>query len=199
MEYPKHQKLIGLLADMVEIDHSDKEIIVQSFEPVSYAKRTILVDERRTARYMYFINSGYLRTYYFKDGVEVTNQINCPLGFMTAFGSYISGDPSYETLECITDCELLRIKKEKLDMLFQHNPKWAEAGRIINEQIVIYNAQRTQDLVSKTAEERYLLLMKNYPDYIQHVPLQYIASFIGVKPESLSRIRKSVAGQTHMV
>jgi CRP-like cAMP-binding protein len=142
---------------------------------------------------MYFINSGYLRTYYVKDGLEITNHINCPLGFMTAFGSYISGTASYEYLECITDCDLLRIKKEKLDALFQHSQKWAEAGRIINEQVVLYNEQRTRDLVSKTAEERYMELMKYHPDFIQHVPLQYIASFIGVKPESLSRIRKSVS------
>lgn len=199
MEYPHHQKMISLLAQLVGIDDLDSAIIAQNFEPVSYPKRSVLVKDKGIARYMYFINSGYLRTYYFKDGLEVTNQINCPFGFMTAFSSYTSGTFSSEYLECITDCELLRIRKEKLDSLFQHNPKWAEAGRIINEQIVIYNAQRTQDLVSKTAEERYLNLMKCHPDYIQHVPLQYIASFIGVKPESLSRIRKNIATANHAV
>lgn len=193
MDFPHHQKLISLLATMVSIDDFNKDIIVQNFEPVSYPKRTLLVKEHSIARYMYFINSGYLRTYYFKDGLEVTDQINCPLGFMTAFGSYTSGNPSHEYLECITDCHLLRIRKEKLESLFRHNPQWAKADRIINEHIVLYNAQRTQDLVSKTAEERYLQLLKCHPDYIHNVPLQYIASFIGVKPESLSRIRKNVA------
>lgn len=177
---------------MVRLDEFDKAIIETHFEPVAYEKKTVLVREHTVARYMYFVNAGYLRTCYQKDGVEVTNHINCPLGFMTAFGSYTTGASSYESLECITDCELLRISKEKLDALFRHSQKWTEAGRIVNEQVVLYNEQRTRDLVSKTAEERYLQLLHEHPDYLQHVPLQYIASFIGIKPESLSRIRKSI-------
>lgn len=195
MELKQHQKLTDLLSGLIFIDNNDKDIIVKNFEPVSYQKRSVLVKHQGFARYMYFINSGYLRTYYYTDGQEITNQINCPLGFMTAFGSYISGTPSQEQLECITDCDLLRIKKEKLESLFQLYPKWADAGRIINEHVAFYNSQRTRDLVSKTAEERYLQLMKQHPDFIHNIPLQYIASFIGVKPESLSRIRRSVAGQ----
>lgn len=192
MEYPAHKKIINLMSSIVNIDDYDADIIIKNFEPISYSKRKILVKENSVARYMYFINSGYLRTYYVKDGIEITNHINCPFGFITTFGSYLTETPSYEYLECITDADLLMISKEKLEALFQHSQKWAEAGRIINEQVVLYNEQRTRDLVSKTAEERYVQLMEQHPDYIQNVPLQYIASFIGVKPESLSRIRKNL-------
>ena len=193
MTHDAHQKIIDLLSEIVSIDNFDRDIITKNFEPVVYSKRHLLCEEGSIMRYMYFINSGYLRTYSVtSEGLEVTNHINCPLGFITTFNSYISGQPSHEYLECITDSDLLRIKKEKLDALFQHSQKWAEAGRIINEQVVLFNERRSRDLVSKTAEERYLQLMAEHPDYIQYVPLQHIASFIGVKPESLSRIRRTI-------
>jgi len=76
--------------------------------------------------------------------------------------------------------------------LLRNNQKWAEVGRMVNEQVIVYNEQRTKDMVSLTAEQRYLNIINLRPDLLQNVPLQYIASFIGIKPESLSRIRKKV-------
>ncbi|WP_212004436.1 Crp/Fnr family transcriptional regulator [Chitinophaga sp. HK235] len=195
MPHDPYHKIIAQLNALVHLDEEEQTQVRSSFEPVHFPRRTILVKEGSISRYMYFINSGYLRTYYVKEGLEVTNHINCPTGFITAFSSYITGTPSYEYLECITACELLRIPKEKLDALFVSNHKWAEAGRIINENVVLYNEQRTRDIISKTAEERYLQLLEEHPDYVHHVPLQYIASFIGVKPESLSRIRRTLQTQ----
>lgn len=61
-----------------------------------------------------------------------------------------------------------------------------------HEQALIYNEERTRDMILFSAEERYLKLMRSYPDILQNVPLQYIASYIGIKPESLSRIRRQI-------
>lgn len=188
-----HEKIIRLLSEMTIIEDTDRDIIVRSFEPVSYPKRTILGKENSIVKYMYFINSGYLRTYYFRDGIEITNNINCPLGFMTAYTSYASQKPSQEILECITDCDLLRIEKHRLDTLFSQDPKWSEIGRIVNERIALYNEERARRMVSTSARQRYLNLITEHPDYVQNVPVQYIASFIGIKPESLSRIRKAIS------
>jgi hypothetical protein len=86
----------------------------------------------------------------------------------------------------------LRITKNNFDILCQKSQKWADFSRIIYEKSVIYNEQRTRDIINLSAEERYLNLLKYNPDIIQNVPLQYIASFIGIKPESLSRIRRKL-------
>lgn len=191
-----YTRLINVLRGLVRLNEPEQELIRQQFEPVAYKKKQVLVEEGNIARYMYFINEGYVRTYYLVDGLEVTNNINCPLGFMTAFTSYMSESPSHETMQCITECRLLKISKERLTTLFKSSPTLAESGRIINEEVALYNENRARDLVSKTAEERYIQLMKNHPDFVLHVPLQYIASFIGVKPESLSRIRKNLGLET---
>lgn len=188
-----HEKIIRLLSGMALLGDACRKAIIDNFEPVSYRKKTILGKENSIIKHMYFINSGYLRTYYFRDGIEITNNINCPLGFMTAYSSYTFQQPSRETLECITDCDLLKIGKESLDALFLQDPKWSEIGRIVAERIVVYNEERARQMVNTSARERYLNLISEHPDYVQNVPVQYIASFIGIKPESLSRIRKAIA------
>jgi len=191
-----YDRFIEILGEMVSLKQSDESLIRDSFESVSYPKRTLLVEEGGVAGYMYFILSGYLRTYSLCSGTEVTHHINCPLGFMTAFQSYTTQRPSREYLECITSCQLLRIRKEQLEALYWQDIRWAEVGRMVNDQIIVYNEQRNRDLINLNAEERYLKLLREHPDYLQHVPLQYIASFIGIKPESLSRIRRNTWHKT---
>ena len=162
------------------------------FESVYCEKGQLLEVENKPVKYLYFINSGFIRIFYNEEGNQITTHINCPSGFITSFNSFINGTISTDSIECITSCELLRITKNNLDILCQKSPKWADFARITYEQSVIYNEQRTKDIINLSAEERYLKLLKYNPDIIQNVPLQYIASFIGIKPESLSRIRKKL-------
>lgn len=188
-----HQKLIKLISALVQIDRSDMQLLREAFEPVGYCRGHVLVEAGSISRYMYFINTGFLRLYYInQEGEEVTSHINCPMDFMTAFSSYVSQAASGETFECITDCQLLRIRHNELETLIRHNQRWSEFGKIVYEEVIRYNEEKARDLVSLTAEQRYLKLLDRHPDIVQHVPLQYIASFIGIKPESLSRIRRRI-------
>ncbi|MFY0256347.1 Crp/Fnr family transcriptional regulator [Chitinophaga sp. 30R24] len=188
-----YQKITRLIAELVRIDKFDQHLIKEVFEPVSYRKSHVIVSSGDIARYMYFINTGYLRLYHIDgDGEEVTNHINCPMGFMTAFNSYITQTRSHEIFECITDCELLRITRGNLDELLKHNQRWAELGKILYEEIIRYNEQKVKDQVSLTTKQRYFNLVEQLPDIMQQVPLSYIASFMGIKPDSLSRIHREV-------
>jgi CRP-like cAMP-binding protein len=188
----QHSKLLRLISDLVKVDPADLPLIKSYFMPVSYTKGEVLIEAGQVARHMYFIDGGYLRLYYLNDGLEITSHINCPLGFITSFNSFISQTPAPDYLECITACDLLTISKKDFDDLLKSDVRWAEMARTVNEQVIVYNEQRTKDMIRLSAEERYIKLLREQPDIIQNVPLQYIASFIGVKPESLSRIRKKV-------
>ena len=187
-----HNKLLELFADLVKTDRFDIDLTTKLFEPIATTKGQVLVEAGRTAKHLYFINSGFIRVYFLHDGTEVTNHINCPPGFITSLNSFITETKSHEFVECVTNCSLLRITKKDLDTLYQHSQKWAEIGRVIYEQSLAYNEQRTKDIITLSARQRYLKLISQHPDIIQNVPLQYIASFIGIKPESLSRIRKQI-------
>lgn len=187
-----YTKLLELVAEIIAIDNSDVILVENFFEPVSCSKGEILENESKVARYLYFINSGFIRVFYNQNGNQVTTHINCPSGFITSFNSFATGTPAVDNNECITACEVLRITKKDFDALCNKSQKWADFARIIYEKSLIYNEQRTNDIVALSAEQRYLKIVKDNPAMIQNVPLQYIASFIGIKPESLSRIRKQI-------
>jgi CRP-like cAMP-binding protein len=185
-------KLFALMSDRVLLTQADRGLIKSLFQPVSFARHSRLVQPGGIARWLYFINAGYLRVFAYREGSEVTTHLNCPPGFITSFHSFNHQVPAADHLECITDVELLAISRQDLDSLYRQSAHLAEFGRLMLEQSVTYNETRSQDLVTLTAEQRYRKLLSQHPDIVQHVPLQYIASFIGIKPESLSRIRRQI-------
>jgi CRP-like cAMP-binding protein len=187
-----YTKLLELVSEIITIDDSDAILVERFFEPVSCGKGEILEKENKIAQYLYFINSGFIRAFYNKNGDQITTHINCPSGFITSFNSFVTGIPAVDNIECLTACEVLRITKSDLDTLCHKSQKWADFARIIYEKSLIYNEQRTNDIIALSAEKRYLKILNDNPAMIQNVPLQYIASFIGIKPESLSRIRKQI-------
>lgn len=191
MKDPYH-KILNLFPEYANAENTDKALIEQLFHPVTLKKGSVLVEENSIPGYLYFINTGFIRVYYYHDGEAVTSHINCPNGFITSFGSFMAQHRSIEIVECITACSVLRISRKDLDLLYERSPKWAEAGRKIYDQSIVYNEQRTRDILTLSAEQRYLKLLNESPELIQQVPLQIIASFIGIKPESLSRIRRQL-------
>lgn len=190
----KYDKLLSLYSKLIndKIDAEKTSKLEDYFESFSTKKNDLLEVENTRTKYLYFINEGFVRVFHNMDGNEITSHINCESGFITSFQSFISGNLSYENVQCITDCKLLKISNKNLEALYKSNQNWEKFGRIVIEQSIIYNEQRNKDLIELSAEKRYLKLLKNQPEIIQNVPLQYIASFLGIKPESLSRIRKKI-------
>ncbi len=134
-----------------------------------------------------------MRLFHYDDnGDEVTLHINCPHGFFTSFSNFSDQTKSEDNIECITDCELLRINKPNFDALMQQSLTWKNYSVFVLGTSMTYNENRAKDLATLTAEQRYLKLMESYPEIIRNVPLQYIASFLGMKAESLSRIRRKI-------
>jgi CRP-like cAMP-binding protein len=134
-----------------------------------------------------------MRLFYYNDlGDEVTTHINCPPGFLTSYTNFINQTKSNENVACITACELLRITKIDLDFLNQNSLAFKDFSIWVFQQSITYNENRSKDLAILTAEQRYKKLIDNYPEIVHNVPLQYIASFLGMNPKSLSRIRKQI-------
>lgn len=177
------------------INLTDKEIALceKYFEPVFFAKNRIIEAEGEVPKYLYYIVSGYLRLFYYHEsGDEVTTHINCPPGFFTSFGSFISLTKSQENVACITSCSLLRITKANLDLLTAESPVMKDFSLSVIQESLTYNENRAKELANSSAEQRYRKLMEVHPDILQNVPVSYIASFLGMKPESLSRIRRKM-------
>ncbi|MBN9312948.1 MAG: cyclic nucleotide-binding protein [Chryseobacterium sp. 39-10] len=188
-----HGPLLQLISQNVTLTESDKALFGQYFEPVLYPKNRVIEEENTTPKYLYFVVSGFVRLFHYNDkGDEVTTHINCPPGFITSYFNFVNQTKSNENLECITECELLRITKSDLDLLTQQSSAFKDFSITVFQQSLTYNETRSKELATLTAEQRYQKLLKNYPEILHNVPLQYIASFLGMNAKSLSRIRKEI-------
>ncbi|MBX2952611.1 MAG: Crp/Fnr family transcriptional regulator [Leadbetterella sp.] len=188
-----HRQLLQLISQNVTLTDSDKALCETFFEPVLYPKNRVIEEENKIPKYLYFVVSGFVRLFHYNDkGDEVTTHINCPPGFITSYFHFVHQTPSGENLECITECELLRITKSGLDLLTQKCPALKDFNILVFQQSLAYNETRSKELATLTAEQRYQNLIKNYPEILHNVPLQYIASFLGMNAKSLSRIRREI-------
>lgn len=188
-----YEQLINDISIRYKIQSQDIELCKILFQPVFMPKNRILEDVGKIPQHLYYIISGFMRLFYYNDnGDEVTTHLNCPHGFFTAFSDFINQTKASVNVETVTECQLLRITKQDYDKLISINTFWKDYGMQVLQESVIYNEERSKDLATLSAEQRYLKLMKSYPNIIQNVPLQYIASFLGIKPESLSRIRRNL-------
>ncbi|HOU46414.1 MAG TPA: Crp/Fnr family transcriptional regulator [Chitinophagales bacterium] len=139
-----------------------------------------------------FILKGGFRFFYEKND----NEITCLLGFennlIGSFESNILKQPCTQTIQAIEESELFVIDYKDLEKLYDKSPKFERVGRIILEYYLAYLQQRVTSYLLDTPEQRYVRLINETPNLLNRVPLQYIASYIGVTPVSLSRIRKRI-------
>ena len=186
-----YNRLFHKITDYTDLEQQDQEVIRTLFRYETRGKGSVLDETGKYTDNVFFILSGYLR--YFKtldSGEELIIHLYAPGNFATSLNGFFLGVKPEETLETLTDCEFLHITKNDLEKLYETNNKWQRFGRKLMESFLIEKEERIIDQLSLTAHDRYLKLLKNQPDIIRNVPVKYIASFIGIQPESLSRIRK---------
>lgn len=184
-------KLISFINSFLQLNPTDVSLIDKAFEYIAVKKNDVLLEYEQYNKYLYFINTGFIRVFHFEKGLEITNHLAYE-NFVTGYNSFISKTPSTEVVHAISDCELLRITKDNLDKLYIDCPNMARAGILISDKYLVFNSQRAKDLITLSAEEKYKKLLKEEPCLVQNVPLQYISSYLGVKPQTLSRIRKNI-------
>lgn len=153
-------------------------------------KGEFLLTGGEVCNHVTFINKGHFRAYNVIGGEEVTFNFAFEGNYVTDYTSFVSRRPSLDYIVAMDDAEILQMRYDDLQAAYEKSPVWQKFGRLMAEFILIHISQRNKALLFNTPEERYLNLMKERPKVLERVPQQYIASYLGVKPESLSRIRK---------
>lgn len=138
------------------------------------------------------IERGLLRLYYLNDGKEITNCFCKENNLVTAYSSLITGQPSELAIQAIEDAKLIILPYHALQKLYDKNLFWQQVGRMASESEYITTECHTRFLRDLSATERYLQILEQEPDLLQRVPLNYLATYIQVTPETLSRIRKKI-------
>lgn len=190
---PEENKLLYYFRKWSDITKEDESIILSAFETVSVRKKKDLLVAGNTCKYLYFITKGCLRSFYIDSkGVEHIYQIRMDNSWISDLESFFEQNPAKYNIEAIEDSQLLRISFERMEQLYVDVPKLERYFRILFQKAYINSLKRLNAIMWETAMDRYNEMLKEHPDMFQRVPLTYIASYLGITPESLSRIRKQI-------
>ncbi|WBX73336.1 cyclic nucleotide-binding domain-containing protein [Tenacibaculum pacificus] len=138
---------------------------------------------------MYIITTGIARIFYYKEDKDITVHISAEQESITTIDSFIQRKKSKYNIEALEELEVLEITHADLENLFESNPKFERFGRLFLQQIYIDLVERIDDLQLHTTQERYDILLNKKPHLFKRVSAKHIASFLGMTPETFSRIR----------
>lgn len=186
-------KLTYYINRWVEINEEEETIILSAFEPLTVKKKEDLLKPGEVCKYVYFIVKGCLRSYYVDTkGNEHIYQIRLDNSWISDLESFFSQRPSKYYIETLEDSELLCVSFDRLERLYNEVPKLERYFRILFQKAYINSLERLNATMWESAVDRYNELLKEHSDIFQRVPLIYIASYLGITPESLSRIRRNI-------
>lgn len=179
------------ISRFVTVSGEEMEEITGKFKRKRVKKNDYVLRQGDTCKDFVFVDKGCLRLYYVKDGIEVSVWFAFQPSSAIEVYSFISEKPSDYFLQAIEDSEVLFLPKTELKKMYQSHPKMQEMMRNYWEAVLLDLISRFTALETDSAEKRYLDLINN-TDYLGNIPQKYLASFIGVTPTSLSRIRKKI-------
>lgn len=178
------------------VNLTEEEIarVITFFTPKKLRKKHFLFQEGEVCRSIAFVVRGTLRLYGVDGkGEEHVLQFAVEDWWISDLQSFLSGAPSRYNVDALEDAELLLLEKGARDNLLEAEPKLERFFRLLLERSYIGTQQRLACTLSASAEERYLAFTKTFPLLVQRVPQNQIASYLGIAPESLSRIRKHLS------
>lgn len=176
---------LGILSEHTWTSFSER------LEYVQYPKSAAITTAGSTEQWIYFILKGAVRVFVISEGREVVTNFRFDNQFTSSLTSFLTQSPSQYFLHTMAETTALRFHYTSLQEMYKNHIDLNVLGRVLMEQLLIDKRQRELDFLTLSADKRYQKLLEEHPEYVQNIPLKYIASFLGVTPESLSRIRKS--------
>ncbi|GGH81794.1 CRP-like cAMP-binding protein [Filimonas zeae] len=174
--------------ELVEIENCARKVALK--------KKSRLLHSGEVCNYLVFVNTGAVRSFSADNkGVEQIVQFAFEDNWVSDLYSYVSEAPAILSIESMEDSELLLFYKEDMEKLYQTIPALERWMRLLLQNAYVRLQRRLVLSLSMPAEERYAELLQSYPDILNRVPLIYIASYLGITPESLSRIRRQLSAK----
>ncbi|MCD0465087.1 Crp/Fnr family transcriptional regulator [Flavobacterium sp. ENC] len=181
------------LEEKVRLTQEEKEVIKTFFKPKKLKKRQFVVVEGHVCTYLTFVSKGLLKSYHSDDkGNEHINQFS-PEGWWTSdMSSFFSDGISFYSIDAMEDSEVLLITREDFENLTIEVPVMDRYFRLLFQNSLITKERRLISSHTHTAEEKYRHLVENNPDLMKRIPQNLLASYLGLSPETLSRLKKNV-------
>ncbi|MGN6415970.1 MAG: Crp/Fnr family transcriptional regulator [Pseudobacter sp.] len=185
-----YERILSNLNRHVQLNDEEKELFTSCIKVRKLRKRQYFLQPGDIMRFECFVTEGCLRQYYVDEkGQEHSMMFAFEDWWTGDMYSFLSGQPSKYHLEAIEDTTLLLIERSQLEQLYDQIPQLNRFYRILLQNAYIVMSERINQSLSMAAEERYQAFQQRYPHFEQRLSLKHIASYLGITPESLSRIR----------
>ncbi|HQS51826.1 MAG: cyclic nucleotide-binding protein [Sphingobacteriales bacterium 17-39-43] len=185
--------LFSKVEDKIKLSDIEKDICKSLFSPKKLRKRQYILQHDDICKNLVFVEKGILRSYSVDSkGNEHILQFAPEGWWISDVYSFLTGEAAVYNIEAIEDSELLLISRSSLDELYERVPKFERYFRLLSQANMVATHRRLTASLSDSADEKYLRLLSAYPNIVARVPQHMIASYLGITPETLSRVRKRI-------
>ena len=191
-----YEVFFDTLKDKVDFNESDIAIVKEQLIPKKLRKKQYLLQEGDVCKFVAFVEKGVLRSYTIDEkGAEHIIQFALEGWLISDLYSFLTNEPATYTIDAIEDCELVLISKNAHQTLLEKLPKYETWIRLEITGAYLALQRRLTSIISLPLEERYEGFTSLYPHIVQRVPQHMIASYMGLTPETLSRVRKKITSR----
>ncbi len=185
-------QILESIKSIVKLKEHEEQAFLEILQIKQFKKKEFLLKEGQICNKISFINRGCMRLFYNIEGIENTIQFFFADSWYTDYASFLTTQTSVENLQALEASEVVQINKTELYELYNIYPVFDRVGRIMAENAFLSLSQINKMLTNEEPKQRYLNLLKQRPELVEKIPQHYIASYLGIQPESLSRIRKRI-------
>ncbi len=190
-----YDQLYEYIRSYVPITTDDWNFLEPQLIPQKVKKREIFLNLGEVCRSISFMVSGAMRSYEItEDGREICHFFALEQCFVTNYWSFLSQRASERIFQALEPTQLIHLPYAAVNRGYDYSKNWERFGRIMAEQVFMEELGRRNDLLHKTSAGRYAYIEKHYPEWIERIPLRHLATYLGITPESLSRLRRQRKG-----
>lgn len=184
--------LLDSIQAIITLSSTEKDLVKSLFKEKTYRKGDFFLAEGQICKQVGFVTKGLVRYYINHDGEDKTYDFGQESNFVCNYESFLPQTPSTKSIQALEDCTILQISYDDLQVFYKSVKGAERFGRIVIEQVFMQTLQDLSSFYTDTPELRYEKFLKRHPGLLQRISQYHVASYVGVKPQSLSRIRKRI-------
>jgi CRP/FNR family transcriptional regulator, anaerobic regulatory protein len=184
---------IASINKFIPLSELEKDALLSVLTYKEFDKDEHLTRQGETENYLYFILEGCIRNYTLHDGEDYSLDFYFTGSFTNSYMSFLVREPSTVNVQALIPSKVIRIEYNDVQQLYARFKNFESLGRIVTESLYIRRTRREFSFITQSAQQRYLSLLSSHREIVQHIPQKYIASYLGIKAESLSRIRSALS------